>query len=168
VILTQCRSGLGKRWIRAICTCTLDLVIYAAGLSATTILFTDFAASFQGLFSIESCQRLFAAHGPRGAGKPKPSSWQWIMARVYHEFARIGSFSASVKEVTYTTISDAVLSQRAASIGWELIDRILPEVLRPLADEKRHPEAFHHGYRLSWQNQVKGDDLEWRREANKP
>jgi hypothetical protein len=67
---------------------------------------------------------------------------------VYHEFVRIGSFSASVKEVTHTTISDAALSQRAASIGWELIDRILPEVLRPLADEKRHPEAFHHGYRL--------------------
>lgn len=117
-------------------------------MSATAVLFTDFAASFQGLFSIESCQRLFAADGPRGAGKPKLSSWQWIMARVYHEFARIGSFSASVKEITDVTISDAALSQRAASIGWEMIDRILPEVLRPLADEQRHPEAFHHGYRI--------------------
>ena len=117
-------------------------------MPATTVLFTDFAATFQGLFSIESCQRLFAAHGPRGAGNPKLTAWQWIMARVYHEFARIGSFSASVKEITRITISDAALSQRAASIGWELIDRILPEVLRPLADEQRHPEAFHHGYRL--------------------
>ena len=70
------------------------------------------------------------------------------MARVYHEFARIGSFSASVREITRVTISDSALSQRGASIGWELIGRILPEVLHPLADEKLHPTAFHRGLRL--------------------
>lgn len=111
-------------------------------------IFSDFASAFAGLFSADSCEKIFAEHGPRGAGKPKLSNWQWIMARVYHEFARIGSFSASVKEITRVTISDSALSQRAASIGWELLDRILPQVLHPLADIVRHPEAFYRGYRL--------------------
>ena len=44
------------------------------------------------------------------------------MARVYHELARSGSFSANVKTVTRVTISDSALSQRAASIGCRLID----------------------------------------------
>ena len=117
-------------------------------MSTPTVLFSDFAATFRSLLSSDSCERLFAEHGPRGGGKPKLSPWQWVMARVYHEFARIGSFSASVREITRVTISDSALSQRAASIGWELVERILPEVLHPLADEQRHPDAFHRGHRL--------------------
>jgi hypothetical protein len=70
------------------------------------------------------------------------------MSRVYHELARSGSFSANVKCVTRITISDSALSQRARSIGWKLIDEILPAVLRPLADIARHAGAFHRGYRL--------------------
>ncbi len=70
------------------------------------------------------------------------------MARVYHELARSGTFSANVKTITRITISDSALSQRALSIGWKLIDEILPAVLRPLADISRHPGAFHRGYRL--------------------
>ena len=60
------------------------------------------------------------------------------MARVYHELARSGSFAANVKTITRVTISDSALSQRAFSIGWKLIDEILPAVLRPLADVVRH------------------------------
>jgi hypothetical protein len=70
------------------------------------------------------------------------------MARVYHELARSGNFSANVKSITRVTISDAALSQRALSIGWKLIDEILPAVLRPLADITLHPAAFHYGLRL--------------------
>lgn len=70
------------------------------------------------------------------------------MARVYHEFARSGTFSANVKTITRVAISDSALSQRALSIGWKLIDEILPAVLRPLAEPARHPGAFHRGYRL--------------------
>jgi hypothetical protein len=70
------------------------------------------------------------------------------MARVYHELARSGTFSANVKTITRVTISDSALSQRAFSIGWKLIDEILSTVLRPLADIDRHPGPFHRGYRL--------------------
>jgi hypothetical protein len=110
--------------------------------------FSDFANAFSSLFSEACCQRIFACHGPRGGGTSKLTPWQWIMARVYHELARSGNFSANVKDITRITISDSALSQRALSIGWKLIDEILPAVLRPLADISRHSEAFHRDYRL--------------------
>lgn len=112
------------------------------------LFFSDFPKAFSGLFSEACCQVIFGLHGPRGGGKAKLSPWQWIMARVYHELARSGTFSANVKTITRVSISDSALSQRALSIGWKLIDEILPLVLRPLADLVRHPEAFHCGYRL--------------------
>lgn len=110
--------------------------------------FSDFPTAFASLLSNEVCCRIFAVHGPRGGGSPKLSPWQWIMARVYHELARSGTFAANVKTLTRISISDSALSQRASSIGWRLIDEILPQVLRPLADLARHPAAFHRGYRL--------------------
>lgn len=110
--------------------------------------FSDFSRAFSELFSEACCQLVFACHGPRGGGTSKLTPWQWIMARVYHELARSGNFSANVKCITRVSISDSALSQRAFSIGWKLIDEILPLVLRPLADVSRHAGAFHKGYRL--------------------
>ncbi len=110
--------------------------------------FSDFPKAFSSLLSEVGCKRIFASHGPRGAGRPKLSPWQWIIARVYHELARSGAFSANVKTITRVTISDSALSQRAFSIGWKLIDEILSTVLRPLADIDRDPGPFHRGYRL--------------------
>ena len=110
--------------------------------------FSDFPKAFEGLLDRRQCELIFQRHGPRGGGSPKLTPWQWIMARVYHEFARCGSFSANVKTVTRVTVSDSALSQRAGSIGWKLIDEILPVALQPLADPSRHASAFHNGYRL--------------------
>jgi hypothetical protein len=110
--------------------------------------FSNFATAFAALFSEAACATLAAVSGPRGGGVAKLSLWQWIMARVYHELARSGTFAANVKTITRITLSDSALSQRARSIGWQLIDEILPLVLRPLADPDRQPAAFHRGYRL--------------------
>ena len=110
--------------------------------------FSSFATAFAGFFGETACKEVFALHGPRGGGSPKLTAWQWIMARVYHELARSGTFAANVKTLTQVTISDSALSQRAMSIGWQLIDEILQLVLRPLADPVRHAGAFHRGYRL--------------------
>lgn len=110
--------------------------------------FHDFSAAFSKLLSPECCQSIFKRLGPRGAGRPKLTAWQWIMARVYHELARCGTFAANVKTITRISLSDSALSQRASSIGWKLIDEILHTVLRPLADIIHHPTAFYQGYRL--------------------
>jgi hypothetical protein len=110
--------------------------------------FHNFPEAFAKLLSPSCCQDIFDRLGPRGGGLPKLTSWQWIMARVYHELARCGTFAANVKTITRISLSDSALSQRAASIGWQIIDEILHTVLRPLADRARHPEAFYSGYRL--------------------
>lgn len=110
--------------------------------------FSNFPQAFATLVSETLCLDIFARHGPRGAGKPKLSPWQWLMARVYHAFAMTGSFSTHVKQITATRVSDSALSQRGQSIGWELFLEVLREVLQPLADPARHGRAFYHGLRL--------------------
>jgi hypothetical protein len=118
-------------------------------MTTNTKLFSCFPTAFARLLPHDTCAELFAESGPRGGGAPKVSPWHWVMARVYHEVARIGSFSASVLEVTRVKISDSALAQRAASIGPELIGEVLPRVLRPLAEPGLHPDAFYCGYRLA-------------------
>lgn len=110
--------------------------------------FSDFCSAFTALLSPDCCHKIFQRLGPRGAGCPKLTAWQWIMARVYHELARCGTFAANVKTITRISVSDSALSQRASTIGWKLIDEILHTVLRPLADIARHPAAFYQGLRL--------------------
>jgi hypothetical protein len=110
---------------------------------------SNFPAAFERLLPQSVCAAIFAEHGPRGGGAPKLSAWGWMMSRVYHEFARIGSFSASVLEVTRVSISDSALSQRAMSIGVGAVAEVLPAVLRPLAEPGAHPDAFYGGFRLA-------------------
>lgn len=110
--------------------------------------FADFPKAFSELVGKKCCARIFAEHGPRGAGNPKLTPWQWVMARVYHELARCGSFSANVRTVTRVKVSGSALSQRACSIGVEPFERVLAAVLRPLAEAGRHARAFYGGYRL--------------------
>ena len=110
-------------------------------------LFSDVPKVFSRLLSAVVCKRFFASRSPRGTGRPKLSPWQWIMARVYHEFARSSTFSANVKTITRVTIFNTALSQHAFSIDWKLNDEILTNLLRILADMASHPVAFHRGYR---------------------
>lgn len=117
-------------------------------MCSTSALLYDFSQSFGSLFPVSSAELLAETHGPRGAAPSKLSVWQLVMARIYHEMARIGNFSASVKEVTRTVVSDSALTQRLQTLGPLFFQAILSEVLRPLAIEEKHPDAFFHGYRL--------------------
>ena len=70
------------------------------------------------------------------------------MSLVYHSLAGAGTFAHHVLMLTGVSISDAALSLRKASFGWELLASLLPDVLRPLADPALHPDGFHQGLRL--------------------
>jgi hypothetical protein len=108
----------------------------------------DFSTSFAELLDDDTCQEIFQNHGPRGGGLPKLSGWQWLMGKVYHVMAGSGNFADHVKQITGISISNSALSQRGASVGWELVATALRSVLRPLADPQEHPDAFHQGLRL--------------------
>jgi Transposase DDE domain len=108
----------------------------------------DFSTSFAELLDDHTCHEIFQNHGPRGGGLPKLSGWQWLMGKVYHVMAGSGNFADHVKQITGISISNSALSQRGASVGWELVATALRSVLRPLADPQEHPDAFHQGLRL--------------------
>ena len=113
------------------------------------VFFGDFRTSFTRLVAPSSVARVFALLGPRGAGRPKLNHFDWLMALVYHAVAGAGTFAHHVLMLTGVTLSDAALSLRKASFGWELLASLLPDVLRPLADPALHPDCFHKGLRLA-------------------
>jgi hypothetical protein len=108
----------------------------------------DFRAAFADLLDEDTCHEIFHCHGPRGGGLPKLSGWQWLMGKVFHVMARTGNFADHVKQITGIPISNSALSQRGASVGWELVATALRSVLHPLAEPQEHPDAFHQGLRL--------------------
>lgn len=111
--------------------------------------FADFRTSFTRLASPAAVARVFALMGPRRAGRPKLNHFDWIMSLAYHALAGAGTFAHHVLMLTGVTLSDAALSLRKASFGWELLATLLPDVLRPLADPALHPDGFHKGLRLA-------------------
>jgi hypothetical protein len=110
--------------------------------------FGDFRSAFHSLVCPLRVAEVFALMGPRGAGVPKLSPYQWLSGLVYHALAGAGTFATHVLSVTGVKISDAALCLRGASFGWELLATLLPRVLRPMADPGLHPDAFHRGLRL--------------------
>jgi hypothetical protein len=78
----------------------------------------------------------------------KLSAYDVVVGLVYHVLHPHGTFAAHVKRLTGITISDEALSQRRSRLPWELLERILCTVLRPLADAQQHPQAFYQGLRL--------------------
>ena len=113
------------------------------------VFFDDFRKSFTRLVAPAAVARAFALMGPRGAGRPKLNPFDWLMSLVYHSLAGAGTFAHHVLMLTGVSISDAALSLRKASFGWELLASLLPDVLRPLADPALHPDSFHKGLRLA-------------------
>ena len=117
--------------------------------AAPPVFFDDFRNAFTRLVAPAAVARVFALLGPRGAGRPKLNHFDWLMSLVYHAVAGAGTFAHHVLMLTGVTLSDAALSLRKASFGWELLASLLPEVLRPLADPALHPASFHKGLRLA-------------------
>jgi len=114
----------------------------------TPAFFGDFRALFTKLIPLELLNKTFSLMGPRGGGAPKLTPHLWLMALVHHALAKAGTFATHVARITGIVISDAALSMRKSSFGWEILAALLPEVLAPMAQRSLHPEAFHGGLRL--------------------
>jgi len=71
-----------------------------------------------------------------------------IESLVFHAVAGPGSFAQHVKQLTGQTITDGALSQRRARLPKEVFEQLLAEGLEPLADPRKHAEAFYRGWRL--------------------
>ena len=91
---------------------------------------------------------ILLSEAPRNSGKPKLSYQQLTASLVRQAFYGKDSLSTHMKELYDITISDAALSGRKESIGWEFAAHILDQVLQPIADPTQHPDAFYKGLRL--------------------
>ena len=93
------------------------------------------------------CQAIAAAH-PRGSGVPKLDYGQFTMGLVWQALAGRGTLGSHMKDLFDIAISEAALSGRKQSIGWEYLALTLGRALKPMATPQANAEAFHAGLRL--------------------
>jgi len=72
----------------------------------------------------------------------------FLRALVYHAVMGSGRLENHLFEQTAVLLSAPAIAQRRQRLPWQLFHDLLANCLRPLADRRRHPEAFYHGYRL--------------------
>lgn len=87
--------------------------------------------------------------GERGRGRKPELSMQELMGSlVSHGTMESGSLEQHVKEFTGKKLSGAALSQRRQALPWKIFEQIADHALRPLAEIRKHPQAFYEGLRL--------------------
>jgi hypothetical protein len=59
-----------------------------------------------------------------------------------------GTLAAHFALLFDDALSDSSCSDRRARLPWEVFAELMRRLLRPLAQRKRHPEAFWRGWRL--------------------
>jgi hypothetical protein len=80
--------------------------------------------------------------------RPRGSFADLLQGLVYHAVMGQGRLERHLFEQSGILLSAPDISQRRQRLPWELFRDLLGHCLRPLADRRRHPEAFYHGYRL--------------------
>ncbi len=70
------------------------------------------------------------------------------MSLVYHFFSGAGYFSEHLRQLWGEDYSDGSASERRQACPWEVFARLMRAALRPLAERKKHPEAFYGRWRL--------------------
>ena len=110
---------------------------------------TEFSTRFRQYLSP---QRL-SAHLRRCAVRKrrsdvKVSDGGLILGRVYHCMQAVGTAATHVGQVCGHRLSESQVSRRCRSLGVEIFEWILGEVLGPRAERRREPEAFYQGLRL--------------------
>jgi len=71
-----------------------------------------------------------------------------IRLGVYHAIAPSGARSTHAADVTGVVISDSASSQRLQGLDPELFQTVRDQLLRPIAQPRRHPQAFYQRWRL--------------------
>lgn len=85
----------------------------------------------------------------RGRGrKPELSMEELMGSLVYHGTMESGNLEQHTEELTGKKLSGAALSQWRQTLPWKLFEEIAEQVLRPVADLRKHPQAFYKGLRV--------------------
>jgi hypothetical protein len=93
-------------------------------------------------------EELCAPFAPTRGAPARHSLSEFFELCVYHQLAPDGTRAAHAFDVGGIEISDSAISQRLQGLDPRLFQTILDRVLQPLADRRRHPEAFYQHWRL--------------------
>lgn len=86
-----------------------------------------------------------------GFGAPSRLSLETLIGgSVYHEFPNIGTgtLGEHLQELSGQKVAEATLSERRQTLDARVFVKVMDAALKPIADERRHPQAFFHGMRL--------------------
>jgi hypothetical protein len=86
---------------------------------------------------------------PRRRGrKPRVVLDHLLTALVYHVMNPIGTLAEHFATLFKDSLCDSACSDRRARLPWQIFSDLMRRVLRPLANPRRHPEAYWRGWRL--------------------
>lgn len=81
-------------------------------------------------------------------GKSKVSFAQFVWGMVMQALSSGGTLGHHVRAMSNVSISDEAAIQRRTGLSWDWFAALFEEVLRPRAQQQRHPLSFYHGHRL--------------------
>jgi hypothetical protein len=108
------------------------------------------------MLSADRLEALCARHAPLARTAPKLKAEQVVTGLIYHQLQPGGTLGQHAWQLHGVKMSESAHTQRRQGLAPELFDEVMAEALRPLADPRRHPEAFYRGWRL-----VGLDGTEW-------
>ncbi len=107
-----------------------------------------FAGAFEQLLpSTKLKQASRYKHTARGR-PPKVSVSQLVRALVFHVMMGAGTLVEHLAMLSGVALSGSSASERRQALPWEVFAKVLEVALSPVAEVRRHGEAFYRGLRL--------------------
>ena len=86
---------------------------------------------------------------PRRRGrKPRVGLFNLLAALVFHVMNASGTLGEHFATLFEDALCESACSDRRARLPWQLFSDLMQRVLRPLANPRRHKEAYWRGWRL--------------------
>ena len=84
----------------------------------------------------------------RRGRKPRVALAALLAALVYHVMNPTGTLAEHFARLFEDALCDSACSDRRARLPWRIFAELMQRTLRPLAQKRRHPEAFWRGWLL--------------------
>ena len=84
----------------------------------------------------------------RRGRKPRVALFNVVATLIFHCMNSTGTMREHFAMLFADALNDSSCSARRARLPWEVFAELMRRVLRPLAQPRRHPEAYWRGWRL--------------------
>src|SRR5437016_2523580 len=84
----------------------------------------------------------------RRGRKPRVPLPDVLAALVFHVMNATGTLAEHFATLFEDALNDSACSDRRARLPWQVFADLMRRLLRPLAQQRRHPEAFWRSWRL--------------------